>query len=170
MDLAYAIDAMTRNRDRLHALVRDLPEDQLRWKPTPKTWSILEVMGHLLDEERRDFRVRLEHLLFKPGVDWPPIDPEGWVTEHKYNEQDSEAVWRAFSEEREKSLAWLRGLKDPDWEVFWEHPRAGKLRAGDIMASWLAHDYLHMRQIVHLLFLRAEAMGAGYSTAYAGNW
>jgi hypothetical protein len=170
MDLAYAIDAMSRNRDRLHALVRDLPDDLVRWKPAPKTWSILEVMGHLLDEERRDFRVRLEHLLFKPGVAWPPIDPEGWVTEHGYNTQDPKATWRAFAEERETSLAWLRGLRDPDWEAFWEHPRAGKLRAGDIMASWLAHDYLHMRQLVHLHVLHAGTMATGYSTAYAGNW
>jgi hypothetical protein len=170
MDLPYAIDAMSRNRDRLHALVRDLPEAQIRWKPSPKRWSVLEVVGHLHDEERLDFRVRLEYLLFKPGEAWPPIDPEGWVTERSYNAKDPEAVWRAFAVERERSLAWLRDLGDPDWEASWEHPRAGKLRAGDIMASWLAHDYLHMRQIVHVHVLHAEEREKGYSTLYAGTW
>jgi len=29
-------------------------------------------------------------------------------------------------------------------------PKIGKLHAGDMLAAWLAHDFMHMRQIVNL--------------------
>ena len=35
----------------LETMLRDLPEDLLRWKPAPERWSIAEVLGHLADLE-----------------------------------------------------------------------------------------------------------------------
>ena len=32
-------------------MLRDLPEDLLRWKPAAERWSIAEVLGHLADIE-----------------------------------------------------------------------------------------------------------------------
>src|SRR5271167_431016 len=35
----------------LETMLRDLPEDLLRWKPSVDRWSIAEVLGHLADIE-----------------------------------------------------------------------------------------------------------------------
>ena len=51
-------------------------------------WSTLEVVCHLYDEEREDFRQRLDIILHRPEAKWPPIDPVGWVSARKYNERD----------------------------------------------------------------------------------
>ena len=72
---------------------------------------------------------------------------------------------------RRRSLEWLATLPETlDWNVAHADPRFKGLRAGDLLASWLAHDYLHLRQIVRIRFARAEALAAPYSTAYAGSW
>lgn len=38
-----------------------------------------------------------------------------------------------------------------------------------LLANWLAHDHLHLRQIVRLKYERLKALG-GEPLAYAGEW
>ena len=114
--------------------------------------------------------MRVDYTLHTPGKPWPPIDPEGWVTEHEYQSHDLGESVSAFREERDKSLAWLRGLHGADWHATYEHPRFGNFQAGDVLASWVAHDLLHLRQIVSRLYQRVNATAEPFSTAYAGPW
>jgi len=44
-------------------LTKDINTELAIWKPAPDKWSILEVVNHLYDEEREDFRQRLELVL-----------------------------------------------------------------------------------------------------------
>jgi hypothetical protein len=169
MDPAALIQQMSLNADRINALVERLPEDQARWKPDPETWSIQEVIAHLLDEEREDFRVRLDIILHSPDRDWPPIDPEGWVVERGYNQGDLAEAINDFLIEREKSLSWLGGLENPDWQAVYE-ARFGKIRAGDMLAAWAGHDLLHLRQLVELHWAYLEKKAEPFSVRYAGEW
>jgi hypothetical protein len=159
---------LERNREVICSLVSSVPPEQARWKPSEKQWSILEVINHLDDEERDDFRKRIDLTLHQPDRDWPPIDPARWCVERRYNERDLEESVKRFAAERERSILWLRGLGSPDWDRFREHPRAGVLRAGDLLASWLAHDYLHIRQLTRLHLEHHRAVCGPYSTEYAG--
>ncbi|MFN2103770.1 MAG: DinB family protein, partial [Candidatus Promineifilaceae bacterium] len=146
MDYNYCLKQLAGDMLRIRLLAQGVDDDQARWRPDADSWSILEVICHLLDEERKDFRVRLDITLHKPDETWPGIDPAGWMTEHNYNEQVLAASLQAFQEEREASLAWLKRLEAPDWEASYEAPW-GTMRAGDLLASWVAHDLLHMRQL-----------------------
>ncbi|MBN1583031.1 MAG: DinB family protein, partial [Anaerolineae bacterium] len=160
---------MTQNAERIRALVEGVSDTQARWKPDPEAWSILEVVNHLYDEEREDFRARLDHVLHRPDQTWPGIDPQGWVTARRYNERELDSSLDQFLSEREKSIAWLHTLPDPDWQASYEAPW-GSITAGDVMASWIAHDLLHMRQLVKLHFLFVTAELAPHNTRYAGTW
>ena len=62
----------------IRELAKALSPEQARWRPAPGQWSVLEVLNHLCDEEREDFRQRLDLLLHHPGEPWPPVDPETW--------------------------------------------------------------------------------------------
>lgn len=169
MDYNYCLKQLAGDMLRIRLLAQGVDDDQARWRPDADSWSILEVICHLLDEERKDFRVRLDITLHKPDETWPGIDPAGWVTEHNYNEQVLAASLQAFQEEREASLAWLKRLEAPDWEASYEAPW-GTMRAGDLLASWVAHDLLHMRQLVELHWAYNEQKVLPYSTRYAGEW
>jgi len=143
---------------------------QACWRPAPGRWSIVEVYGHLLDEEREDFRARLDLTLHRPEADWPPIDPQGWVEARAYAARDlagTVAEWRA---ERERSLAWLRALTAPDWSRAHSHPKFGSLAAGELLAAWVAHDLLHLRQLAKLHYDHAAALAAPQGVGYAGDW
>jgi len=107
MDLEYFIERLSTNREVFQGLVKGTSLKQGRWKPTPDKWSILEVINHLYDEEREDFRQRLNLVLANPEQAWPRIDPQDWVTSRGYNERDLESSISNFLTERQKSLFWL---------------------------------------------------------------
>ena len=170
MELSNLLASLDRFGHLLPAVVRDIPDDDVRWKPPSGAWSILEIVGHLADEEEFDFRERVRLTLADPSLPWPAIDPEGWAVERRYNEQPLADVVARFVNLRKQSLEWLRSLEQPDWDRTHEHPQFGPFHAGDIVAAWAAHDYLHLRQISKRLYELA-ARGAGeYSVRYAGPW
>ncbi len=169
MDIEHLARRMAENAAAIQALVQGVTDRQARWKPDPESWSILEVVCHLLDEERSDFRVRLDLTLHRPGETWPGINPQGCVTERRYNEQDLGASLAAFLQERDSSLAWLRSLARPNWDRTYNAPW-GPIAAGDLMAAWVAHDLLHARQLVELRWAMTRAELEPHSVDYAGEW
>ena len=169
MELDCFISQMADNARRICALAEGVSKEQAHWKPGADSWSILEVVNHLYDEERQDFRVRLDNILNKPDQPWPAIDPEGWVTARRYNEKDLQESVAKYLDERRKSLAWLAGLEDVNWEASCDVPW-GQMRAGDMLASWVVHDLLHMRQLVELKWGYTVFRLLPYETGYAGAW
>ncbi len=150
MEWRRHLDQLEKSGKVLYDLFEDVDETELRWKPTPERWSMLEVLVHLWVEEKEDFRRRLSLTLEDPAQAWPPIDPEGWVDERRYNERDLAEARDGIARERASSLVYLRGLEEPDWDRQHDHPQMGGLRAGDLFAAWVAHDWLHVRQIASL--------------------
>jgi len=143
---------------------------EVRWRPRPAAWCALEVLRHLLDEEREDFRVRIEYTLLRSGESWPGIDPEGWVRTRGYLDDDYTETLDAWAAERRASVAWLRGLVAPDWNLDFVHLSLGSLRAGDLLAAWVAHDLLHVRQLLALQWGLVGRDATPYHTGYAGSW
>ncbi len=170
MDAVGLIAQLALSSERIAGLVIDVSAEQARWRPAAEAWSLLEVINHLYDEERQDFRVRLNLILHDPLAAWPPIDPKGWVTERRYNERDLAQSVQGFLAERAASLAWLRGLTAPNWDATVHTLWGWSTTAGDMLAAWAAHDVLHMRQLVELHWAYVSQLAAPCTTIYAGEW
>lgn len=169
MNSEKLIQQLSDNAEKIRALVQGLPREQARLRPSADAWSILEVVGHLADEERLDFRVRLDFTLHRPAEPWPAIDPQGWVQAHHYNEGDLQETLDSFLAAREDAVRWLRGLSSPNWEATYAAP-FGPIKAGDLLAAWVGHDLLHMRQLVELLWSHLLLEVEPYRMEYAGQW
>ncbi len=169
MNLKRFMAEMDLNAQIIGQMTRGLARDQARWKPAPDSWSVLEVVNHLYDEEIEDFGVGLDLALHRPKEPWPSIDPEGWVTSRRYNERDLEESLSNFQAARKKSLAWLSSLDRPNWEATIQRTW-GRMTAGDILAAWVAHDLLHMRQLVELKWAITTAALHPREVGYAGDW
>jgi hypothetical protein len=169
MNLDFFSSQMSNHASTIHSLTLGISDEQARWKPDLDAWSILEVVNHLYDEECEDFRVRLDYILHHPDQSWPPINPKGWVAERNYNQKDLLQSVAAFLEERRKSLDWLKGLGTPDWQASVRVP-FGEFSAGDMLASWAAHNLLHSRQLVELHWAYLVSMADPFHVNYAGEW
>jgi hypothetical protein len=169
MNINQFLIQMTENAERIRLFTLGVSDEQSRWKPDPESWSVLEVINHLLDEEREDFRERLDIILHRPGEPWPPIDPQGWVAARDYNSRNLEESLNHFLIEREKTLTWLRSLPSINFETVYTSP-FGSMPAGDMFAAMVAHDLLHLRQLVELHWAYTGKMLAPYQPGYAGDW
>ena len=169
MNYDYIIGELTANQNVFQSLLQHVSAGCYEWQPEPGKWSLLEILCHLYDEEREDFRARLKHILATPNDPLPSIDPVGWVTARQYITQDYDTVLNNFLTERKKSVTWLRSLSGPAWKNYYQHPKLGPLSAEMMLANWLAHDYLHIRQITRTKYYYLMAH-SNVDLNYAGNW
>jgi uncharacterized damage-inducible protein DinB len=169
MDFKTLYQELVNSTEMIVALLADISQDEAQIKPNPEAWSILEVVCHLYDEEREDFREHLDFILYRQNEEWHRIDPEGWVAERKYNEQNFTEMQEKFLAERQKSLDWLQEISGADWDTTYTS-QFGSMRAGDMFTSWVAHDNLHIRQLTELRRNRVERITRPYDIQYAGDW
>ena len=153
----------------IRALLAGISQDEAQIKPDAESWSILEVVCHLYDEEREDFREHLDFILHRQHEEWHEIDPEKWVWEREYNKQNFTEMQEKFFAERSKSMEWLKGLSEADWEKTYTS-QFGSIKAGEMFACWIAHDNLHVRQLIELRRKWIERITQPYDIQYAGDW
>lgn len=167
MTSAEIIDRLERNAATISSVVAEIGEEEARWKPAPDSWSVHDVLNHLADEERSDFRQRLDLTLHHPEQNWPGINPEASVRDRRYTERTTAGALEDFLQERRRSVEWLRSLDRIDWSSEHHNPRFGSMSAGTLFVSWLAHDYHHIRQLTLLRLKFLQQAVQPYSTDYA---
>ncbi len=169
MDYDKIISNLQSNKEVFLSLLSNVSREEYLWKPQPDKWCLLEILCHLRDEEIEDFRTRVKCVLESPQLGPQPIDPVGWVAQRKYVEQDYDKKLEEFIQERDASVDWLRSLDSPNWHNTYTHPTLGPMSARKFLSNWLAHDYLHFRQIVRLKYDHLIEI-SGEDLQYAGNW
>lgn len=165
----YIIEELKRNKGVFKELLQNCPKEMQLWRPAPEKWCLLEIICHLYDEERLDFRFRTKWVLERPNETPPPIDPVQWLNDHQYMQQDFDEMLSKFLDERTTSIQWLEGLEDPKWDNSFEHSKFGVMTAAYFFRNWLAHDFLHIRQITKTKFQYLNSPSKS-DLNYAGTW
>ena len=132
-------------RARLLALVKDAGSD-LRQTPTPGQWSVLELLGHLVDAEivvSGRYRWVLSH-------DRPPLlgyDQDRWVERLRHNDDPPDELLEVFSTLRNANLRlWNRSSADDRRRVAIHAERGAE--SYELMFRMLAgHDRFHLDQM-----------------------
>jgi hypothetical protein len=165
----HIINELDLNRKVYEGLLQDVPKEMISWKDDPKRWTLLEIVCHLHDEEKEDFRARLRSVIVDPTKALTAIDPQGWVKNRDYASQDYDLMLFKFLKQRKISIEWLNSLKDPKWKNFIVHKSLGEMSAELFLSNWLAHDHLHFRQIIKLKFDYLTHL-SDQDLSYAGDW
>lgn len=150
-------------------MLTGMDPEEYSFRPEKDSWTILEILCHLLDEEREDFRTRVKNTLTTPLKQPPSIDPTGWVISRNYAQQVFSERLEAFLTERRSSIKWLKTVENSPWKNKYVHPEAGEMTAYSLLANWLAHDYHHIRQINRRSYEYLKKKSGVYLN-YAGNW
>lgn len=169
MDISLVINELEKNKIIFKSLFENLQSDFYLWREGENKWNLLEIICHLYDEERDDFRARVKSVLENPEEELKPIDPVGWVSSRNYAEQDYKEKLEDFLSERGNSIEWLKQLQNPKWDNAHVHPKFGDLTAKMFLYNWLAHDYLHIRQVIRIKYEYFRA-ASGENLLYAGEW
>jgi len=170
LDIDEKTRQLAESAEAVRALAQSFSDEHARWQPDEESWSLKRVMEHLYNEERLDFRKHLKEMFSDPPQPWGAFRPEDYIAM-----VDGRQALEGFMEERQASIAWLSALESPDWDTS-SQARSGPngdvrtFSAGDVLVSWIAHDILHMRQMVELLYAWNERQALPHSVEYAGGW
>lgn len=170
MDVARLCELLQNQATVIDCLTADIDDASAQLPVKDGEWTILEVMCHLYDEEREDFRVRVMQTLMHPEAPLAGIDPEGWVQSRGYAQRAFGEMRGLFLAERAQSLVQLRQLGDVAWDRTLNHPRLRALTAEQVAWAWVAHDLLHIRQLTELRYLVYQQLTTPYGYGYAGEW
>jgi hypothetical protein len=132
----------------LRAELTALPDRLLAWHPAPGEWCVKEVLGHLIEAERRGFSGRIRVIL---GADTPTLDrwePPDVARARGDCAKSAAGLLDELGAMRQDSAALVHGLSERDLERAGRHPTVGPLRVRDLLQEWIHHDRNHLRQIL----------------------
>jgi hypothetical protein len=151
-DLARALPILARTPRVLAELLRGLPAEWTTAKDSPDTWSAYDVVGHLIHGERTDWMPRARRILEKGrSVPFDTFDRNAMFVESKGKSLGD--LLDEFAELRARGLRELEALhlKDSDMSREGMHPQLGVVTMGQLLATWVAHDLNHIRQVVEVM-------------------
>ena len=151
----------------LGAVVAGLDPESWRARPAPDEWAPVEIVCHLRDEEAEDFSARVRVVL-AGGDRFVPIEPERWAVERRYREADPDNALAAFRRLRTGSLALLEEARIEGLTYSVATAGGFRLSGLDLVAAWVTHDRLHLRQLAGTLARLWADRWAPFRADYAG--
>jgi hypothetical protein len=150
--LEESVALLTRTPHVLDTLLRGLPQTWTTNNEGDGTWSVPEVVAHLIHAEHEDWiprtRCILDHGEEQP---FPPFNREGNFGQSRQKTLDE--LLDDFARARAASLQQLIALNLPpaDLEKKGKHPALGTVTLSELLATWAAHDLTHLHQISRIM-------------------
>jgi len=130
----------------LRTEVGSLPERVVGWHPAPDEWCVKDVIGHLIEAERRGFAGRIRIILSADSPTFERWDPPAVARLRGDCTKPVTVLLDELIALRQDSVTLVRGLREADLDRSGEHPTVGFLRVRDLLAEWVYHDRNHLRQ------------------------
>jgi len=151
-NLQQTISLLTRTPAALNALLRDLPDAWTLRNEGDNTWTVFDVVGHLIHGERTDWMQRAATIVqFGESRAFEPFDREGQVRESQG--ESLAQLLDEFARLRSENLVKLRAmnLRQEDLRLRGLHPSLGAVTLSGLLATWAAHDLTHLHQISRIM-------------------
>jgi hypothetical protein len=134
----------------LRALVDGIDEAQLRWRPAPGEWAIIEVVAHLADTEERAL-ARVHRMVAENDPVLESFDQEALAKQRHYLDLDLAGQLARLEQLRGQHLAVLKTLDALGWQRTGRHGEHGELTVELYETHVAAEEVDHLAQIARLL-------------------
>jgi DinB superfamily len=133
----------------LSRLVAGLDDQQIRARPAPGEWAVIDVVAHMADVDERA-HARLGRMLAEDNPLLPAFDQDALAEERGYITMDLTAELARYRLSRTAHLASLEVLDAGQWRRPGRHEAAGDLTVELYEAHVAAEDVDHLAQIARL--------------------
>ena len=167
-NLQETIALLSRIPGALDSLLRGLPETWTHRDEGENSWSVFDVVGHLIHGEHTDWMPRARRILESGNTRVFDVFDRGGHKD-EIRGKSIEQLLDEFARERGKNIDDLRGLNlsEADLKKPGQHPALGAVTMSQLLATWAAHDLTHLHQISRIMAHRyREAVGPW--SAYLG--
>jgi hypothetical protein len=130
----------------LRAELTAVPERVLTWHPEPGEWCVKEVLGHLIEADRRGFAGRIRIILAGDTPALESWDPPAVAAARKDCAKPATGLLEELAALRAEAAGLVGRLIAADLERAGQHPTVGRLHVRDLLQEWVHHDRNHIRQ------------------------
>lgn len=124
--------------------VAGLTREELNSFPVPGTWSIQQIIGHLLDSDQIG-GYRMKSIIAEDNPLILNYDETRFTERLMYDQLDVEAACDLFARNRRVVAAMLRRLPDETFARTGVHSVRGKVTLGEIVETYADHLEHHMK-------------------------
>jgi hypothetical protein len=118
-----------------------------RWRPAEGEWCVNEVIGHLIEAERRGFNGRIRTMLAEDEPNLQSWDQEAVARERRDHERAGRDLVAEFETLRQDSAQLVEGLRPDQLDRAGHHPLVGRVAVRDLLNEWVHHDRNHVKQM-----------------------
>jgi uncharacterized damage-inducible protein DinB len=151
-NLEHTVALLARTPAALNALLRDLPETWTHHNEGENTWTVFDVVGHLVHCDRADWIQRLKTILeFGETRVLARVERDGEAQELR--SKTLPQLLDEFARVRSENLETLRALRirPEDLTCRGRHSVFGAVTLSQLLATWAAHDLTHLHQISRIM-------------------
>jgi len=139
---------------KLAQLVEGRSASELKKRPAPEKWSVIEILAHLADAELAG-SWRIRSILGAPGTPLQAYDQNAWVAAMNYQNRDARQCLEMFRVLRESNLALFQTLTPEQWKQYGIHAERGLESIEHIVRMFAGHDLNHLQQIERIVAEKA---------------
>ena len=132
----------------IEAELSALGDDLAHRRPGPDEWCATEVVGHVIEADRRGFGGRIARILEHDGVVERGWDQVAVARERGDATRPVADVLVEFHAGRQDALAIVRRIRPGDLRRHAVHDRVGVVTIADLLGEWVWHDRNHLRQLL----------------------
>lgn len=153
MNVGSALEFLREMPGFIGTLVGNLAAKDLRWKPAPQEFSLLEHVCHLRDIEREGYSTRIDKLLHESEPFLPDIDGDKLAKDRDYNNQVIDEALVAFTQARLANIQAIKAFTPSDLKRIGVFENSGTITLERLVVMMYEHDQNH-RQALHDLAKR----------------
>jgi hypothetical protein len=139
------IDTLAAFPEQLKRQLHGLEEAALRFRPAPDQWSIMEIVGHIVDVGAL-WPARIRQMLATDNPALAAVDPD-WVRQRDYHNKQPGFLLLTLAEQRAEFVEFVRVLRPAQLARPGIHPTRGPLTVEQGIAALADHDRGHSQQI-----------------------
>ncbi|RJE90358.1 DinB family protein [Paenibacillus sp. 1011MAR3C5] len=144
--LPVNLEAYLHTHEQLREAVGEWTDEQLKWKAAPESWSVTEVIAHLVDHSVV-IAFRLREILSGSSVRLPAFSQDAWIAGQRSNDGNVHDYLKLFQSLLEYNSGIFRRLTPEDWEKTGVNAKGDTVTLPQIVHSFTAHVQNHLEQI-----------------------
>lgn len=151
-NLSKSIEILERTPVVLHSLLQNISPDWTLNNEGEQTWSVYDIIGHLIEGEKTDWVPRMEIILsYNADKTFRPFDRFAQFEESKG--QSLMELLNEFKMLRQKNVEVLRSKKltGKELELTGFHPVFGEVTLAQLLSTWTVHDLNHIAQVARVM-------------------
>jgi len=136
----------------LKALLSGLNDDWVMNNEGPDTFSPYDVLGHLINGEKTDWRPRTEMIL-EYGDSKTFVRFDRFAQYEQSKGKTLSQLLDKFEKLRKENMEWFRSLKisEANLDKKGMHPVLGQVTLRNLLATWVIHDLTHIAQVTRVM-------------------